>query len=73
MRFINNLTEKGPRQKFAFQAVKELITKYLGPSAEKIIIKGQDKIIVKMPDRKGTSTRLGATGMEFEVDVEAKN
>lgn len=72
MRFKNYLIEKGPSQKFAFLAVKEILT--TGLHGSKVIITKKDKEIkIKMPDTARSSISKGKTGMEFTVDVEATN
>ena len=61
-----------PRQKFAFIAVKEILTK--GLQGAKVDTIKQNKILkIKMPDRATSSIHKGTTGMEFTVDVESKN
>lgn len=67
-----NLNEMGPSQKFAFLAVKEILTTGL-KGAKIAIIKKDKELKIKMPDTQRSTISKGATGMEFTVDVEAAN
>ena len=61
-----------PRQKFAFAAVREILS--AGLKGAKVDTIKQNKILkIKMPDRATSSIHKGSTGMEFTVDVESKN
>jgi hypothetical protein len=74
MDIIDKITilEMGPRQKFAFMAVKEILQSGL-KKAKVSITKPGEKLKFKMPDEKQSPTSRGSTGLEFEVDVEALN
>jgi hypothetical protein len=59
-------------QKFAFLAVKEILTTGLDKKAKINVTKKDKTLNVKMPNTSRSTVSKGNTGMEFEVDVESK-
>ena len=71
MRLKEYLNEKGNRQKFAFQAVKEVLTDLHPQSID--VIKKDEKLRVKMPDTPASPTHRQSIGLEFYVNVDSTN